>query len=94
MEALNIAFSDLTNPSCMIFCFVGTFMGLTFGTLPGLTATMGIALLIPLSYGMDPVTAIGMMIGCYVGAYSGGAVSSIVLSIPGTPSARLSSVDG
>ena len=94
MEALNIAFSYLTNPSCMFFCFVGTFMGLTFGTLPGLTATMGIALLIPLSYGMDSVTAIGMMIGCYVGAYAGGAVSAILLNIPGTPSAIVTGWDG
>ncbi|PST34416.1 tripartite tricarboxylate transporter permease [Enterocloster lavalensis] len=94
MQVLSYAFSYLTNPVCMLFCFAGTFMGLTFGTLPGLTATMGIALLIPLSYGMDPVTALGMMIGCYVGGIAGGAVSSILLNIPGTPSAIVTAWDG
>ncbi len=94
MEVLSNAFSTITNVNVLIFCFVGTFMGLVFGTLPGLTATMGIALLIPLSYGMDPTIAIGMMIGCYVGAYSGGAVSAILLNIPGTPSAIVTAWDG
>lgn len=94
MQVLSYAFSYLSNPVCMLFCFAGTFMGLTFGTLPGLTATMGIALLIPLSYGMDPVTALGMMIGCYVGGIAGGAVSSILLNIPGTPSAIVTAWDG
>ena len=77
----------------MLFCFAGTFMGLTFGTLPGPTATMGIALLIPLSYGMDPVTAQSMMIGCY-GRNRRRAVSSILLNIPGTPSAIVTAWDG
>ncbi len=88
------AFSYISDPYCMAMCFVGTFMGLVFGTLPGLTATMGIALLIPLSYTMDPVLALGMMIGCYVGGIAGGAVSSILLNIPGTPSAIVTAFDG
>ncbi len=78
----------------LIMVFVGTFMGLVFGSLPGLTASMGIALLIPLTFTMDPVPALGVMIGCYVGGMAGGAVSAILLNIPGTPSAVMTSADG
>ncbi len=82
------------DPLTLIMVFVGTFMGLVFGSLPGLTASMGIALLIPLTFTMDPVPALGVMIGCYVGGMAGGAVSAILLNIPGTPSAVMTSADG
>lgn len=49
----------------------GTVLGLIFGSLPGLTATMGIALLLPLTFGMEPVTGMGMLLGVYCGAISG-----------------------
>ncbi len=82
------------NPSTMLFVIVGTFMGLVFGALPGLTSTMGVAILIPLTFTLEPVQAIGMMLGTYVGGMAGGAVSAILLNIPGTPSAVVTSLDG
>ncbi len=82
------------DPLTLLMVFVGTFMGLIFGSLPGLTASMGIALLIPLTFTMDAVPALGVMIGCYVGGMAGGAVSAILLNIPGTPSAVMTSADG
>ena len=57
--------NTITDPLTLVMVFVGTFMGLIFGSLPGLTASMGIALLIPLTFTMDPVPAIGVMLGCY-----------------------------
>ncbi|MGI6028674.1 MAG: tripartite tricarboxylate transporter permease [Candidatus Heteroscillospira sp.] len=86
--------NTITDPLTMVMVFVGTFMGLVFGCLPGLTASMGIALLIPLTFTLDPVTAIGMMLGCYVGGMAGGAISAILLNIPGTPSAVVTTIDG
>ena len=86
--------NTITDPMCVLFVFIGTFMGLVFGCLPGLTASMGIALLIPLTFTMDAVTAIGMMLGCYVGGMAGGAISAILLNIPGTPSAVVTTLDG
>ena len=56
--------STITDPITLVLVVVGTFMGLVFGALPGLTASMGIALLIPLTFTLEPVPAIGMMIGC------------------------------
>ncbi|MGI6028678.1 MAG: tripartite tricarboxylate transporter permease [Candidatus Heteroscillospira sp.] len=84
----------ITDPLTLVLVFVGTFMGLVFGSLPGLTASMGIALLIPLTFTLDPVPAIGMMIGCYVGGMAGGAVPAVLLNIPGTPSAVVTTLDG
>lgn len=86
--------STITDPLTLVLVFVGTFMGLVFGSLPGLTASMGIALLIPLTFTLDPVPAIGMMLGCYVGGMAGGAVPAVLLNIPGTPSAVVTTIDG
>lgn len=86
--------NTITDPLTLVMVFVGTFMGLIFGSLPGLTASMGIALLIPLTFTMDPVPAIGVMLGCYVGGMAGGAVPAVLLNIPGTPSAVVTCTDG
>ena len=95
LPALGAAFvSVLTNPMTLLYLLLGTVMGLVFGSLPGLTATMGVAILIPLTYSMDATTAMGVMIGCYVGGMAGGAISACLLNIPGTPSAVCTCFDG
>ena len=91
---LTIFLATISNPLTMFMVLIGTFMGLVFGALPGLTATMAVALLIPITYSLDAVTAIGMMIGAYVGGIAGGAVSATLLNIPGTPSAVVTTLDG
>ena len=72
----------------------GTFMGLVMGALPGLTATMAIALLIPLTFGFPAEVGIGMLLGAFCGAVAGGAVPAILLNVPGTPSSVASTLDG
>ncbi|MEG3115252.1 tripartite tricarboxylate transporter permease [Salinicola sp. 4072] len=72
----------------------GTFLGLVMGALPGLTATMAIALLIPLTFGFPPELGIGMLLGAFCGAVAGGAVPAILLNVPGTPSSVASTLDG
>lgn len=82
------------NPFGIICCLLGTFTGLVFGALPGLSATMGVALIIPLTFTLDAVTAIGMLCGVYIGGIAGGAVSAILINIPGTPSSVVTTLDG
>lgn len=95
IAALGTAFvTVLTSPMTILFIMLGTIMGLVFGSLPGLTATMGVALLIPLTYSMDTTTAMGIMLGCYIGGMAGGAISACLLNIPGTPSAVCTCFDG
>jgi putative tricarboxylic transport membrane protein len=93
-DIINGVISTVTNPQAMLMVFLGTFMGLVFGSLPGLTATMAVALLIPMTFTLEPVIAIGTMLGAYVGGMAGGAVAAILLNIPGTPSAVVTTIDG
>ncbi|MGN0305871.1 MAG: tripartite tricarboxylate transporter permease [Lachnospiraceae bacterium] len=86
--------STFINPMMILIVAAGTFLGLVFGALPGLSATMGVALLIPLTFTMSPTAAIGMMLGTYIGGIAGGAVSATLLNIPGTPSAVVTCLDG
>jgi len=72
----------------------GTTIGVFIGALPGLSATMGIAVLIPLTFSMEPLAALGMMAGIYNGAMYGGAIPAILLRIPGTPAGIATVFDG
>ncbi len=73
---------------------VGTVAGMVVGSLPGLSATMAIAILIPLTFTLDPLVALGMMAGIYNGAMYGGAIPAILLRIPGTPPSIVTTFDG
>jgi len=72
----------------------GTLFGLLIGALPGLGATIGICLLLPLTYKMTPLTSILMLMALYNGGEYGGSISSIILGVPGTPGATATILDG
>ena len=72
----------------------GVAVGIIFGSIPGLTATMAVALCLPLTFGMDPVVALSMLVGLYVGGISGGLITAILLKIPGTPASVGTTFDG
>lgn len=79
----------------MLFHVVwATLLGIFVGSLPGLTATMGVALLTSLTFGLDRDAAILVLICMYVGAIYGGSRSAILLNIPGTPASAATSLDG
>ena len=86
--------ATVANPYTLFLVVAGTFLGLVFGSLPGLTSTMGVPILIPLTFTLEPVDAMGMMLGTYIGGMAGGAVSATLLNIPGTPSAIVTCLDG
>jgi len=73
---------------------LGSFCGIMIGCMPGLTATMGIALLVPFTFGMNPFTGIVMLLGIYTGAIYGGGIASILIKTPGTPAAAATVFDG
>jgi putative tricarboxylic transport membrane protein len=73
---------------------LGSFFGIIIGAIPGLTATMGIALLVPFTFGMTPITGIVMLLGIYTGAIYGGGIASILIKTPGTPAAAATVFDG
>lgn len=78
----------------MLAMLIGTAAGVAIGALPGLSTTMGIAVLIPLTFTMSPLVALGLMAGIYNGAMYGGAIPAILLRIPGTPAGIATVFDG
>jgi len=74
--------------------FLSVLVGLIFGMLPGLTATMGVALLTGLTYSFEGPYAILVLLGIYIGAISGGNQSAILLNIPGTPASASTALEG
>ncbi|MDR3244238.1 MAG: tripartite tricarboxylate transporter permease [Elusimicrobiota bacterium] len=82
------------SPSIFIFIFAGVAGGIIIGALPGLTATMGVAVLLPLTFGLDAGPSFAMLLGVYVGAIYGGAIAAILLKTPGTPAAAATVLDG
>ncbi len=82
------------SPQVFPFLLFGVTGGIAIGSLPGLTATMGVAVLLPLTFGMDSTTALVLLVGIYIGAIYGGSISAILLKTPGTPAAAATVLDG
>jgi putative tricarboxylic transport membrane protein len=81
-------------PGNLLFLFAGTALGIVFGAIPGLTATMGLALLVPFTFSMEPASGLIMLAGIYVGAMYGDSVPAILINTPGTPAAIATTFDG
>ena len=81
-------------PAALLANCSGVALGIIFGSLPGLTAAMGVALLIPLSFGMPTVEAFSLLLGMYCGAIYGGCISAILVGTPGTVAAAATILEG
>ena len=84
----------LTDPKCLLLVFAAVACGIVVGALPGLTATMGVALMVPFTYSMDMHYGLPMLMGIYCSAVYGGSISAILLNTPGTPAAAATVMDG
>lgn len=91
---LGIVGQFATDPFIMVILFGSTVLGIVFGAMPGLTATLGVALLTTLTYGMETSTAMVALLAIYVGGVYGGSYASILLNIPGTAAAAATALDG
>lgn len=78
----------------LLLCVLGVGVGIVFGALPGMTATMAIAVFLPLTYAYDMGAALYLLLGLYVGGISGGLIPAILINIPGTPSSITTCFDG
>ena len=78
----------------MFLLFIGVFLGIVVGSIPGLTTTMLITLTLPLTFFMDSVNAITLLIGMYVGGISGSQIAATLLRMPGTPASIMTTFDG
>ena len=66
------ALANVFNPICLVLIWFGTVLGIIFGSVPGLSATMAVVLFLPLTFNMEPTQGIALLIGLYMGGISGG----------------------
>lgn len=85
---------DVLQPMTIVLVAIGTIVGIIFGSIPGLTATMAIVMFLPVTYSMTASEGISMLMALYIGGISGGLISAILLNIPGTPSSVATCFDG
>ena len=94
LQFFSILFHLVIQPSNLAILFGSSFLGILFGAMPGLTATLGVALLTTLTYSLGTDTALISLLGMYVGAVYGGSYPAILINIPGTPAAAATAMDG
>jgi putative tricarboxylic transport membrane protein len=87
-------FSVCLQPINLWYTFVGVFLGTIIGVLPGIGPSAGIALLIPVTYGMNPTSALIMMAGIYYGTKYGGSTTAILINTPGESASVMTAIDG
>ncbi len=87
-------FLALAQPITFLYLVGGFLLGLVFGAIPGLTATLAIALLLPFTFGMEVADALVMVAGIYMAGIYSGSITGITLNIPGAPSGAITTVDG
>ena len=94
IPALFSALDLLLSFQNLLAIFAGVAFGVFMGAVPGLTGTMGIALVIPLTYAFEPITAFALLLGAYKGALFSGCIPAILINTPGTPAAAATVLDG
>ena len=85
---------SLADPMILLMIFAGTVFGVVIGALPGLTSTMGVALLVPVTFGMSPEMGLALLGAIYCSSTYSGAISAILINIPGTPANCCTILDG
>ncbi len=93
MELFSFIWAALT-PYNLIMAVTGVVIGITVGALPGFTPTMGIAILLPMTYTMDAASALILLGAIYCGAMYGGSITAVLINTPGTSAAAATAMDG
>src|SRR5512136_746745 len=91
---LSLGFQTALSSWNLLYCLIGVFVGTLIGVLPGLGPTATIAMLLPASFVLPPVSALIMLAGIYYGAQYGGSTTSILVNLPGEASSIVTTIDG
>ena len=94
MELLTQTFLTIFTTDVFFYCILGVVAGMVIGTLPGLSATMGIAILTPLTFWLEPAQGMAVLLGIYNSAIWAGGISAILINTPGTPASIAQTFDG
>jgi putative tricarboxylic transport membrane protein len=91
---LGLGFETALTPINIFYCFIGVLLGTLIGVLPGIGPTATIAMLLPITLSLSPVTALIMLAGIYYGAQYGGSTTAILVNLPGESSSAVTAIDG
>jgi len=94
LEIFAKAFFELCTPSVLLFLCLGVVIGTVIGALPGLSATMGIAIMTPITFWFPPANGFALLMGLWNAAIFSGGISAILINTPGTPASISQSLDG
>ena len=94
MNNLGIGFATALSLTNLLYCFFGVLLGTLIGVLPGLGAVATIAMLLPATFALPPVSALIMLAGIYYGAQYGGSTTAILVNLPGESSSVVTALDG
>ena len=94
MDQILLGFSQLLQPSVLMMLSIGVFVGLVVGSIPGVNDNIAFAVFIPFSFGLPAEQALALMVGIYCAAAAGGAIPAIMIRVPGTASALLTTING
>ncbi len=94
LDDLALGLSTALSPENLLWCFVGVCLGTLVGVLPGIGPTATIAMLLPITFSFEPVTALIMLAGIYYGAQYGGSTTAILINLPGETSSAVTAIDG
>ncbi len=94
MDNLALGFATALSPVNLLYCFIGVLLGTLIGVLPGLGPIATIAMLLPLTFSLPPVSALIMLSGIYYGAQYGGSTTAILINLPGESSSVVTAIDG
>ncbi|HSF47139.1 MAG TPA: tripartite tricarboxylate transporter permease, partial [Burkholderiales bacterium] len=89
-----MGFSVALSLQNILFCFIGVFVGTMIGVLPGIGPVATLAMLLPITFNLDPVAGLIMLAGIYYGAQYGGSTSAILVNLPGESAAVVTCLDG
>jgi putative tricarboxylic transport membrane protein len=91
---LALGFVTAASPWNLLFCLIGVILGTLIGVLPGIGATATIAMLLPITFQLEPVSSLIMLAGIYYGAQYGGSTTAILINMPGESSSAVTAIDG
>jgi len=94
LSNLALGFGTALSPSVLLFCFVGVTVGMFVGILPGIGPIAAISMALPITYYLEPTSALIMVAGIFYGAQYGGSITSILMNLPGTASSAVVCLDG
>ncbi|MDL2210111.1 tripartite tricarboxylate transporter permease [Desulfovibrio sp. OttesenSCG-928-O18] len=92
--SISAALAQTFSLECFLSILIGTLFGTVIGALPGLGPIVGITMVLPFTYAMGPLAAIGLLLGLYCGSVYGGSLSAILINTPGTPNSAATCFDG